>query len=171
MLESIPSDRPRIIVLVGLPGSGKSTYLEKLGVSSLSSDEMRRLLIDDVTNQTIHGKVFASLRYLLRQRIQLARPVSYVDATNLSKKDRKPFLQIGKQFNCRMEALFFDVPLEICKQRNRQRSRVVPEDAMNAMAVKLTPPSQEEGFERITRIQVPATNVEQTPKGSPESAP
>jgi predicted kinase len=167
MRESTSSERPRIVLLIGLPGSGKSTYLEKLGVSSLSSDEMRRLLIDDATNQTIHGQVFASIRYLLRQRIRLERPVSYVDATNLTKKDRKPFLKMGKLYDCPIEALFFDVPLAVCKQRNRQRGRMVPEDVMDAMAARLAPPSVEEGFHKVTRIPALATDVEQTPKEFP----
>jgi predicted kinase len=167
MPESTSSERARIVLLVGLPGSGKSTYLEKLGVSSLSSDEMRRLLIDDVTNQTIHGQVFASIRYLLRQRIRLGRPVSYVDATNLTREDREPVLQLGKRYGCAVEALFFDVPLAVCKQRNRQRGRMVPEDVMDAMAARLYPPSVEEGFDKITRILVLATDVEQMPKEYP----
>jgi predicted kinase len=164
MPESTPSDRPRIVLLVGLPGSGKSTYLEKLGVSSLSSDEMRRLLIDDVTNQTIHAEVFASIRQLLRRRIQLGRAVSYVDATNLTVKDRKPFLQMGRLYDCPVEAMFFDVPLDVCKQRNRQRGRMVPDDVMDSMAARMTPPSEEEGFDKITRISALATTVEQMPK-------
>lgn len=168
MPESTSSERPRIVLLVGLPGSGKSTYLEKLGVSSLSSDEMRRLLVDDVTNQTIHGQVFASIRYLLRQRIRLGRPVSYVDATNLTRKDRKPFLQMAGLYDCSVEALFFDVPLATCKERNRKRGRMVPEDVMDAMAARLTPPSIGEGFDRVTRLQDLATNVEQAPKERPE---
>ena len=67
---------PRIVVLVGLPGSGKSTYLERLGVTALSSDGVRGLLADDVTDQSIHREVFATVRYLLRRRLALARPTS-----------------------------------------------------------------------------------------------
>ena len=44
----------RIVVLVGLPGSGKSTYLERLGAAGLSSDSIRQLLADDESDQTIH---------------------------------------------------------------------------------------------------------------------
>jgi predicted kinase len=120
-----------------------------------------------VTNQTIHGQVFASIRYLLRQRIRLGRPVSYVDATNLTREDREPVLQLGRRYRCAVEALFFDVPLAVCKQRNRQRGRMVPEDVMDAMAARLYPPSVEEGFDKITRILVLATDVEQMPKEYP----
>ena len=48
--------------LVGLPGSGKSTWARKQGVAVLSSDELRLLLADDESNQTIHREVFATLR-------------------------------------------------------------------------------------------------------------
>ncbi len=46
----------RIVVLIGLPGSGKSTYLECLGVGGLSSDAIRKLLADDETDQSIHRR-------------------------------------------------------------------------------------------------------------------
>src|SRR5215472_16673147 len=85
--------RPRICLLAGLPGSGKSTWLERLGVTALSSDATRTLLIDDPTNQTIHGRVFATLRYLLRQRLEQARPVTYIDATNLTRTDRRQYIK------------------------------------------------------------------------------
>lgn len=142
----------RIVVLVGLPGSGKSTYLAQLGVPGLSSDAIRNLLADDETDQTIHDRVFQTLRYLLRQRLTIGRPVTFIDATNLTVEERRPYIGIGKSYGCQVEALFFDVPLEVCRARNAQRQRVVPEDAMAKMSGKLVPPDVEEGFSRVTAI-------------------
>ena len=119
----------RILVLVGLPGSGKSTWLEREGFPSLSSDAIRGLLADDPTDQSIHDRVFQTLRYLRRQRLTLRRPVTCIDATNLTPAERAPYVGIGKSFGCEMEAIFFDVPLEVCRERNARRHRVVPEDA------------------------------------------
>jgi predicted kinase len=145
----------KIIVLVGLPGSGKSTYLENLRrdnlpVNAISSDEMRRLLADDVTDQTIHRRVFASMRYLVRQRLALSRPVTYVDATHLTPGERRPYIVLANLHDGEAEALFFDVPLEVCLARNRLRPRVVPDDVIRQMARRLVPPSIQEGFARVT---------------------
>ena len=142
----------RIVLLVGLPGSGKSTWLKRIGAQGLSSDTIRKWLVDDETNQTIHDRVFESLRYLLRQRLLLGRPVTYVDATNLTAVERAPYIGIGKSFGCEMEAVFFDVPLEVCRERNLLRERVVPDAALDVMAARLVPPALEEGFTRILRV-------------------
>jgi predicted kinase len=142
----------RIVLLIGLPGSGKSTYARKAGIPVLSSDAIRLLLADDETNQTIHGRVFATLRYLLEQRLDIGRPVTCIDATHLTRAERKPYLKIGSERNCAVEAVFFNVPLEICLVRNKQRTRQVPDEALIALAAKLEPPSYEEGFAKIESI-------------------
>jgi len=145
-------ERLRVVVLVGLPGSGKTTYVEQLGAGALSSDAIRKVLADDETIQTIHDRVFQTLRYLLRHRLALRRPVTYIDATNLTPEERHSYIGIGKEFGCTLEAVYFDVPLAVCRERNRARQRVVPEEALAAMAAKLVPPSEAEGFDLVRTI-------------------
>jgi len=142
----------RIVVLVGLPGCGKTTYLEQMGANGLSSDAVRKLLVDDETDQSIHDRVFQTIRYLLRHRIELRRPVTYIDATNLTPEERSPYIGIGKSYGCQLEAVYFEVPLEVCRERNARRRRVVPEDVMKKMAAKLVPPTASEGFDRVTAV-------------------
>jgi len=146
----------KIVITVGLPGSGKSTYLERRGFNAISSDEIRRLIADDAGDQTIHARVFATIRYLIRQRLSVGLPVTYVDATHLTRWERKPYVQLARRHDCEIEALFFDVPVEVCIARNSVRERVVPEEAILRMAKVMEPPAIEEGFDQVIRPRMNA---------------
>lgn len=144
-----------MVILIGLPGSGKSTYLQRLGAQPISSDLIRQLLVDDPTDQTIHSRVFMTIRYLVRHRLAIGREVTYVDATHLNIAEREPYMKLAKAYGCDVEAIFFDVPIEICQERNSRRDRVVPAEAIQTMLAKLVPPTLEEGFSKVTVMRFP----------------
>lgn len=143
-----------VVLAIGLPGSGKSTWFKRRGVTPLSSDLLRTVLFDDITEQRYQHLVFSTLRSILRARLIARMPWNYVDATNLSPKERRHWIQMAREFGYEVHAVFFDVPLEVCLDRNLRRQRIVPDDIMREMAAKLRPPKFEEGFAKITVVRV-----------------
>ena len=143
-----------VVLSIGLPGSGKSTWFKRHNILPLSSDMVRILLFDDVTEQRYQDLVFSTLRSMLRARLLARRPSNYLDATNLSAHERRSWIKLAHDFGYEAHAVFFDVPPEICIERNRRRDRNVPEDVMQRMAAKLRPPKFEEGFAKITVVRL-----------------
>ena len=150
------SKKPKgaVVLSIGLPGSGKSTWFKRHNILPLSSDMVRILLFDDVTEQRYQDLVFSTLRAMLRARLLARRPWNYLDATNLSPHERRSWIKLAHDFGYEVHAVFFDVPNEVCIERNRRRERNVPEDVMQRMAVKLRPPKFEEGFSKITVVRL-----------------
>jgi predicted kinase len=143
-----------VVLAIGLPGSGKSSWFKRHNVVPLSSDMVRSLLFDDVREQRFQDLVFSNLRSMLKARLIAKRPTNYVDATNLTPQERQHWIKLAKDYQYEVHAVFFDVPLEVCIERHERRDRVVPEDVMRRMAAKLKPPTFEEGFAKITVVRV-----------------
>ncbi|HXZ27993.1 MAG TPA: AAA family ATPase [Terriglobales bacterium] len=174
--EGLPPGKPAarapkgvVVLAIGLPGSGKTTWFKRRGVTPLSSDTLRTILFDSITEQRYQSLVFSTLRSLLRARLIAKMPWNYVDATNLSPRERRQWIHMAKDFGFETHAVFFDVPVEVCMERNRKRERVVPEDVMQRMAAKLKPPTFAEGFSKITVVRVKQKAEEPHDAGSWES--
>ena len=143
-----------VVLSIGLPGSGKSTWFKRHNILPLSSDMVRILLFDDVTEQRYQDLVFSTLRSMLRARLLARRPWNYVDATNLSPHERRSWIKLAHDFGYEAHAVFFDVPHAVCIERNHRRERNVPVEVMQRMASKLRPPKFEEGFAKITVVRL-----------------
>jgi len=172
-----PAKSPRgyVVLTIGLPGSGKTTWYKRRGVQPLSSDMLRNILFDDITEQRYQGLVFSTLRSLLRARLIAKMPWNYVDATNLSPHERRQWIKMAKSFGYEVQAVFFDVPLSVCLERNSKRDRQVTDEVMHKMAERLRPPAFKEGFDKITVVRVKGatnpTSVAPPPSAEAEAGP
>ena len=154
-----PAAAPRaskgtVVLAIGLPGSGKSSWFKRHNITPLSSDMLRALLFDDPTEQRFQDLIFSNLRSMLKARLIARRPLNYVDATNLTPHERQSWIKLGQDYGYEVQAVFFDVPLEVCLERNQKRERTVADDVMRRMSAKLKAPTFEEGFSKITVVRV-----------------
>ena|SRR5882762_2796160 len=156
VVPSAPARPPKgaVILAIGLPGSGKSSWFKRHNIAPLSSDVVRMLLFDDAQEQRFQDLVFSNLRSMLKARLIARRPLNYVDATNLTPHERHSWIKLAKDYGYEVQAVFFDVPVEVCLERNQRRDRVVDEDVLRRMAAKLKPPTFEEGFSKVTVVRV-----------------
>lgn len=142
--------KPVFLMVVGLPGSGKSTYIEKYysNYHVHSSDAIREELSGDVNNQDINKQVFSTLHKRVKEDLVAGYNVVY-DATNISWKRRKAFLQELKNINCHKECVLMATPFELCVQRNNERDRVVPYFVIERMYKNFDIPWYNEGWDSI----------------------
>ncbi|PWM20004.1 MAG: hypothetical protein DBX97_04235 [Collinsella tanakaei] len=140
-----------LVMLVGLPASGKTTYAEGLkakGFHIHSSDKIRKELYGDVNVQDKNVEVFSELHKRIKNDLQNGISCVY-DATNMSMKRRIAFLGEIKKYDCKKICVLFVVPIEVCKERNQNRERKVPEDVFDKMLKQFQCPYYYEDWDEI----------------------
>ncbi|MDB9318422.1 polynucleotide kinase-phosphatase [Nodularia spumigena] len=112
-----------LIVLIGASGSGKSTFASKhfQAFEVLSSDFCRGLVSNEENNQSATKDAFELLHFIAQKRLAAGK-LTVIDATNVQMEDRKPLLQMARQYHCFAIAIVLDLPEELCHERNQQRS-------------------------------------------------
>ncbi|MFN0090072.1 MAG: polynucleotide kinase-phosphatase [Acidimicrobiales bacterium] len=111
-----------LVVLVGVSGSGKSTFAGRhfLPTEVVSSDFCRKLVSDDENDQSATAAAFAVLHTIAAKRLESGR-ITVVDATNVRPEDRRQLVQLARDHHVFACAVVLDVPAEICRQRNASR--------------------------------------------------
>lgn len=158
--------KPKIYVLVGLPGSGKSTWIKNnrknIGENAaiVSSDDYidmkaaeegktySQAYSDHIGGATMHAKKTFS------EAVKEGRNI-VVDQTNMGTKRRKTWLsQVGNKYE--KIAVVFDVPerelFERLNDRAQKTGKIIPMKVIDEMASRYNPPSKEEGFDKIIRV-------------------
>lgn len=121
---SIP--RRSLIVLIGLPGCGKSTFARRhfWESSIVSSDLCRRLISDSESNQAASPAAFELMAFIMAKRMELGRLV-VADAMHLRPAWRGQWLALAREHGYPAHAIVLDVPLAVCIERDARRVRRV----------------------------------------------
>lgn len=145
-----------LIVLGGLPASGKSTYAEMLLESgvfcSVCPDKIRGELYGDESIQGDGKQVFAIAHHRIKDLGQSGNNVVF-DATNINRKRRTEFVAEMRPYFDIIIFKWFSTPLYICKIRNQERWRQVPEEILETMDRRFVEPTMDEGWDYIEKIK------------------
>lgn len=153
-------DNPTLFILIGVPGSGKSTYAEELyeksehGIALVSSDQIRKSLYGNENCQDNPKKVFAIAHQAIIDQLIRGYDVIF-DATNIYAKDRMGLIrrvcfEVKKEV--RFVAIYFDTSIETCITRQELRERKVPTKVIEKMGRQMKKPTFQEGFDIIKTI-------------------
>ena len=148
-----------LYLLCGLPGSGKTTFRNKIiecnrilkrEVLVVSPDEIRREFGVQF-DPTIEKEVWELAYLRLKNYLENGSSVIF-DATNITVERRKPLIEIANKANHIVIAVVFNRPLEVVLEQNRNRDAVVPEEVILRMAKSYVEPSLEEGIVHIINV-------------------
>lgn len=145
-----------LIVLGGLPASGKSTYAEMLVESgvfcSVCPDKIRGELYGDESVQGDGKQVFAIAHHRIKDLGQSGNNVVF-DATNINADRRKKLVAEMRPYFDIIIFKWFSTPIDICTFRNMKRERQVPNEVMNRMWFNFQKPTMDEGWDYIEEIK------------------
>lgn len=145
-----------LIVLCGLPASGKSTYaewLEESGVfKRVCPDLIRKAFYGDENIQGDGKRVFETAYHDIKEYACLGENVVF-DATNINRERRKELVKQMRPYFDIIICKWFDTPIVVCKERNEKRERQVPYEVLRRMNYNFEIPTKEEGFDLVEQIK------------------
>jgi predicted kinase len=149
------TDKPNtheLTLLVGAPGSGKSTYRNSItNRKILSMDDMRKELCGNPNDQSRNQEIFSKLYKETNRALQAGESI-VIDNTNWSRKARKPLIDAARSSGAQVGIIYWDLPVSVLLERNAGRDKKVPDDVVWKFYKDLETPASYE-YERLTIIQ------------------
>ena len=145
--------RKTLLVLCGPAGSGKSTFAAQRfpATTIVSSDHCRAMICDDENNQKVNRDTFELFHLIIQKRLSLGR-FTVADSTALQPDARRKLRALSRQFDYNGCLLIFNIPPEICMERNKSRHRQVEEQVIpyhNSLLQRTLNNAPGEGWEQI----------------------
>lgn len=152
-----------LVLLIGPPGSGKSTFARKLieqhiieQGAYISNDKIARDLFGvDVERGDKDGAIFAEQDERIASLLR-ANKAAVVDATNVRPEARERLIAISKQFAASVTAFCFWRDTETLLRQNKGRGVEVPEDMVREYALLMQQTTvkelQNEGIEKVYEV-------------------
>ena len=111
-----------LVVLIGVTGSGKSTFgrTHFRPTEVISSDFCRGLVADDENDQSATPEAFELLHYIVGKRLKAGR-LTVADATNVQPDARRQLVAIAREHDVLPVAIVLDIPEKVCVARNAAR--------------------------------------------------
>lgn len=150
-------NKSKLYLLMGAPGSGKSTYLKNRFSQQpvvVSRDAIRfNMVREDEEYFSKEKEVFREYIEQIRIALKFNKEV-FADATHLNENSRaKVLFALGKDLkDVEVNVIWVRVPLEVAITQNELRlgtRAYVPKSVIRRMYSQATMPSKEEGFEHI----------------------
>ena len=146
-----------LIVLKGLPASGKSTYRDNLldlnpTFQCVCPDLIRKELYGNESVQGDGKKVFDIAFHDMREFGCIGANVIF-DATNLNRERRKKLVKTMRPYFDILIIKEFTTPFNLCVARNEKRERQVPLAVMQRMSLQDECVISGEGWDYIEQIK------------------
>lgn len=121
-MREISLPRIGLVLLVGVSGSGKSTFAARhfKATQVVSSDFCRGLVADDEGDQSATPDAFDVLHYIVGTRLRRGL-LTVVDATNVQRDARAQLVRLAKDHDVLVDAVVLDVPERVAIDRNAER--------------------------------------------------
>lgn len=128
---------PALVLTIGLPGSGKSTFARRLAPQIdaviLESDALRRLLFGEPSYSARESKrLFAAIHAAARELLNAGRNV-IIDATSITESDRRAAYEVAERTSAGLMQLRFSAHEDVIEQRLARRA-AAPDPADSSSA-------------------------------------